>query len=135
MHHNVMAADPVNIPEDLRYTSEHEWARREGDVVVIGITDYAQKELGDIVYVEVEVVGETVGRGDVLGTIEAVKTVADLYAPLSGEVLEANETLTSEAEKINEDPYGEGWIVKIRPSDWDEWDALLTAEQYRQLIA
>ncbi len=129
-----MSADAVHIPEDLRYTSDHEWVRREGDVVVIGITDYAQKELGDIVYVEIEAVGDTVNQGDVLGTIEAVKTVADLYSPMSGEVIEANEALTSEAEKVNADPYGEGWMVKLRPSRWEEWEALLSASQYRELI-
>ncbi len=126
--------DSVVVPEELRYTEDHEWARREGDVVVVGITDYAQHELGDIVFVEVEKVGEVVAQREVLGTIEAVKTVADLYSPLSGEVLEANETLLSEAEKINQDPYGEGWIVKIRMSNPAEWDGLLSAEEYRRLI-
>ncbi len=133
-YHRIMSESSIRIPEDLRYTEEHEWVRREGDLVVVGITDYAQRELGDIVFVEIEKVGEQVAQREVLGTIEAVKTVADLYSPLSGEVVEANESLQTEAEKINQDPYGEGWIVKIRPSDPAEWDHLLTADDYRRLI-
>ena len=107
----------MKIPNDLKYTNDHEWVRIEGDVATIGITDFAQGELGDIVYVEVETVDETLDREEVFGTVEAVKTVSDLFSPLSGEIIEFNQSLEDEPEKVNSDPYGEGWMVKIRFSD------------------
>ncbi len=121
----------MNVPANFKYTEDHEWAKIEGDIVTIGITDYAQKELGDIVYVEVETVGETLSAGDTLGTIEAVKTVADVFIPISGEVIEKNEKLADQPELINNDPYGEGWIVKVKISDASELDNLLSAEEYQ----
>lgn len=123
----------MNIPANLKYTKDHEWVRVEGDVAYIGITDFAQGELGDIVYVEVETVGETVEREEVFGTVEAVKTVSDLFMPVSGEVVELNPKLDSNPELVNKDPYGEGWMVKIRPSDPSQFNDLLTAEQYGSL--
>jgi len=125
----------MNIPQDLRYTKEHEWVRLEGDVATIGITDYAQGELGDIVFIEVDTVGETVGEEEVFGTIEAVKTVSDMYAPVAGEVLEFNESLEDDPEAVNSDPYGAGWIIKIRVENPDDVAALLTHEDYGELIA
>ena len=125
----------MNIPQDLRYTKEHEWVRLEGDVATIGITDYAQGELGDIVFIEVDTVGESVGAEEVFGTIEAVKTVSDMYAPVAGEVLEFNESLEDEPEAVNSDPYGAGWIIKIRVENPDDVAALLTHEDYGELIA
>jgi glycine cleavage system H protein len=123
----------MNFPENLRYTKEHEWVRAEGDVAYIGITEFAQSELGDIVYVEVETVGETLNQEDVFGTVEAVKTVSDLFMPLSGEVLEINPSLDSSPELVNKDPYGDGWMVKIRMSDPSQLDDLLSAAQYREV--
>ncbi len=123
------------IPEDLKYTKEHEWARIEGDIATIGITDYAQSELGDIVYVELPKVGAKVEQMAPIGTIEAVKTVADLYSPVSGEVIEVNEQLTQNPSKINTDPYGEGWIAKIKISNTDEIKNLLSAEDYRKYLS
>ncbi len=125
----------MNIPEDLRYTKEHEWIRVEGNVGIVGITDYAQSELGDIVYVDIDPALESVKQGEAFGTIEAVKTVADLYAPVSGKVLEIHEDINDEPEKINQDPYGEGWLIKIEISDPGELENLLTAEQYAELIS
>jgi len=125
----------MNIPEDLRYTKEHEWIRVEGNVGIVGITDYAQSELGDIVYVDIDPGLESVKQGEAFGTIEAVKTVADLYAPVSGKVLEIHEEINDEPEKINQDPYGEGWLIKIELSDPGELENLLTAEQYAELIS
>ena len=125
----------MNIPQNLRYTKEHEWVRLEGETAVIGITDYAQGELGDIVFIEVDTMGEEVSVDEVFGTIEAVKTVSDMFAPLSGEVLEFNESLEDAPETVNSDPYGEGWIIKMRVSDATEMDALLTADQYQALIS
>lgn len=124
----------MQIPEDLKYTKDHEWARIEGDVVTIGITDYAQSELGDIVYVELPEVGNQTTQGESFGTIEAVKAVSDLFAPLSGEVIEVNTALTDQPEIINKDPYGEGWIIKIKISNPSEVDKLLNKEQYEELI-
>ncbi len=124
----------MNIPEDLKYTKEHEWLRVEGDVATVGITDYAQSELGDIVYVEIPNVGETLSQGDTLGTIEAVKTVADIYMPVDGEVLEMNPDLDASPELINQDPYGKGWIVKIKITNPDQVNGLLSAEDYKKLI-
>ncbi len=124
----------MNIPENLKYTEEHEWVKIEGDEVIIGITDFAQSELGDIVYVEVETVGETLDKGEVFGTVEAVKTVSDIYMPVSGEVIEKNEKLDDEPELINKDPYGEGWIIKVKVSNKEELDELLDAEAYKNII-
>ncbi|MCX2837199.1 glycine cleavage system protein GcvH [Salinimicrobium sp. MT39] len=124
----------MKIPKDLKYTNDHEWVRIEGDVAIVGITDFAQGELGDIVYVEVETVDETLDREEVFGTVEAVKTVSDLFAPLSGEIIEFNESLEDEPEKVNSDPYGEGWMVKIRFSDPSQLDDLLSAEEYTEIV-
>ncbi|WP_088340475.1 glycine cleavage system protein GcvH [Robiginitalea sediminis] len=124
----------MNIPSELKYTKDHEWVRIEGDTATVGITDFAQGELGDIVYVEVDTLDETLDREEVFGTVEAVKTVSDLYLPLSGEIVEFNEVLEEEPEKVNADPYGEGWMVKIKLSDPSEADDLLSAEDYKALI-
>ena len=123
----------MNIPENLLYTKDHEWVKVEGDTATIGITDFAQSELGDIVYVEVEVVGDSLDAEEVFGTVEAVKTVSDLFLPLAGEVTEFNEELESSPELVNEDPYGKGWMVKVKLSDTDT-SSLLSAEQYKELI-
>lgn len=124
----------MNIPENLKYTKDHEWLRIDGDVAVVGITEFAQKELGDIVFVEVDTVDETLEKEDTFGTIEAVKTVSDLFMPVSGEVLEFNETLESAPETINSDPFGEGWIVKIKLTNMDEVNDLFDAASYKDLI-
>ncbi len=124
----------MNIPDSLKYTKEHEWIKIEGDQGTIGITEFAQKELGDIVFIEVETVGETLDIEEAFGTIEAVKTVSDLFMPVSGEVLEFNETLESNPEIVNKDPYGDGWIVKIKISDPAQLDDLLDADGYKEVI-
>jgi glycine cleavage system H protein len=124
----------MNIPAELRYTKEHEWIRLEGNVATVGITDFAQSELGDIVFVEVETVGETLDAEEVFGTIEAVKTVSDLFLPIAGEVTAFNEAIESDPELVNKDPYGEGWIVQIQVADTSVFDQLLTAEQYAELV-
>ena len=124
----------MNIPHDLRYTKEHEWVRLEGDVATIGITDYAQGELGDIVFIEVDTVDESVAADEVFGTIEAVKTVSDMFAPVAGEVIEFNEALEDAPESVNSDPYGEGWIIKMRVENTDEVAALLSHEGYTEMI-
>ena len=124
----------MNIPENLKYTKDHEWLNIDGDLAFIGITDYAQQELGDIVFIEVETVGETLDKDEAFGTIEAVKTVSDMFMPVSGEVLEYNEELSSTPEIINKDPYDLGWVVKIRIADLSELDELLDAAQYKELI-
>lgn len=124
----------MNIPQNLKYSKDHEWVSVEGDVVTIGITDFAQGELGDIVYVDVDSQGETLGAEEVFGTVEAVKTVSDLFMPISGEVLELNSILESEPEKINSDPYGDGWIIKVKMSDSSEIENLLDAAAYKELI-
>ena len=124
----------MKIPKDLKYTNDHEWVKVEGDIATVGITDFAQGELGDIVYVEVETVDETLEREEVFGTVEAVKTVSDLFAPLSGEIVEFNQSLEDEPEKVNSDPYGEGWMVKIRFSDASQLDDLLSAEEYTEVV-
>lgn len=124
----------MNIPEELKYTKDHEWARIEGDIAVIGITDYAQGELGDIVYIELPEVGTELETEQSFGTIEAVKAVSDLFVPISGEVVEINTNLESSPEIVNEDPYGEGWMIKIRFSDRSEVDNLLNKSQYEELI-
>ncbi len=124
----------MNIPEDLRYSKEHEWVRIEGDTAVIGISDFAQGELGDIVFVEVETEGETMGKDEVFGSIEAVKTVSDLFMPVGGEIIAFNEELESDPEKINSDPYGEGWIIKVRMDDPSALDELMDAKAYGELV-
>lgn len=124
----------MNIPQDLKYTKDHEWVRVEGDTAVIGITDFAQKELGDIVFVEIETEGETLNKEEVFGSIEAVKTVSDLFMPISGEISTFNDALESSPETVNSDPYGDGWMVKIQISDASELDGLLSAEAYADLI-
>ena len=124
----------MNVPAGLNYTEEHEWIRVEGDEAVVGITDYAQSQLGDIVFVECETVGDELKAGETFGTIEAVKTVSDLYLPASGEVLEFNEALEDQPELVNKDPYGEGWIVKIKLNDKAELDGLLSADAYKAII-
>lgn len=120
----------MNIPSELKYTSDHEWIKVDGDVATIGITDFAQGELGDIVYVEIETEGETLKKGEVFGTVEAVKTVSDLFMPISGEVIEFNEGIESEPESVNDDPYGKGWMIKVKIEDASELDGLLSAEAY-----
>ena len=124
----------MNIPSDLQYTKDHEWIKVEGDVATVGITDFAQGELGDIVYVEVETVDETLDKDEVFGSVEAVKTVSDLFLPLSGEIIEFNEALEDEPEKVNTDPYGDGWMVKIKISDTSEISGLLSDTDYKELI-
>jgi len=124
----------MNIPSDLKYTKDHEWVRIEGDTAIVGITDFAQGELGDIVYVEVETLDETLGKDEVFGTVEAVKTVSDLFLPLSGEIIAFNESLEDEPEKVNTDPYGEGWIIKVKISDSSEVEGLLGDAEYKELV-
>ena len=124
----------MNFPSELKYTKDHEWIRVEGNVATIGITDFAQKELGDIVYVDITTIGETVAREGIFGTVEAVKTVSDLFMPLTGEVLEINEKLESDPELVNKDCYGEGWMVKIKIADASQLSALLSAEEYNGLV-
>ena len=124
----------MNIPSELKYTKDHEWVQIEGDIATVGITDFAQGELGDIVYVEVETLDETLEKEEVFGTVEAVKTVSDLFLPMSGEIIEFNEALEDEPEKVNADPYGEGWMVKIKISDPSEADDLLSDADYKALI-
>ncbi len=124
----------MNIPNELKFTKDHEWIQIDGDIATIGITDFAQSELGDIVYVEIETVGDTLDREEVFGTVEAVKTVSDLFLPLSGEILEFNETLESEPEKVNTDPYGEGWMIKMKILNPDELADLLDDAGYKALI-
>jgi glycine cleavage system H protein len=124
----------MNIPSDLKYTKEHEWVRVEGDMAVIGITDFAQKELGDIVFIEVETIDETLDREETFGTIEAVKTVSDLFMPISGTVVEFNESLDDAPETANKDPYGEGWIIKATITKPAELDELMDAAAYKSLI-
>ena len=125
----------MNIPENLKYTKDHEWVLVDGDVATIGITDFAQGELGDIVFVEIETEGETLDKEEVFGTIEAVKTVSDLYMPLSGEVVEVNAELEDNPELVNQEPYEGGWMIKIKLSDPSEVDSLLSAEDYQALIS
>lgn len=124
----------MKIPAELKYTKDHEWVRIEGDIATVGITDFAQGELGDIVYVEVDTLDETLEREAIFGTVEAVKTVSDLFSPLSGEIIEFNEALEDEPEKVNTDPYGEGWMVKIKLSDTTEVDELLSDAAYKEII-
>lgn len=124
----------MNIPENLKYTKDHEWIKVDGDTATIGITDYAQKELGDIVFIEVETIGESLNAEEVFGTIEAVKTVSDLFMPVSGEITELNEALEDAPESVNNDPYGEGWMIKANILDASGLDNLLDAKQYEELI-
>lgn len=124
----------MNFPENIKYTNEHEWIRVEGDIAYVGITNYAQEQLGDIVFVDIQTVGETLNAGDVFGTIEVVKTISDIFLPVGGEVLEQNEALADQPELVNQDPYGEGWLVKIKPAEDADFDSLLSAEDYKKLI-
>ena len=124
----------MNVPEGLKYTKDHEWIKIDGDIATVGITDFAQGELGDIVYVDIETVDESIDRDEVFGSVEAVKTVSDLFMPLSGEVTELNELLEDAPEKVNTDPYGEGWMIKIKLSDSSEIENLLDAEGYKEII-
>lgn len=124
----------MNIPLELKYTKDHEWVKIDGDIATVGITDFAQSELGDIVYVEVETLDETLAAEEIFGTVEAVKTVSDLFLPLSGEIVEFNSALEDEPEKVNKDPYGDGWMIKIKCSNLSEIDSLLSSEEYKNLI-
>ena len=124
----------MNLPADLKYTTDHEWIKIEGDIATIGITDFAQSELGDIVYVEVETLGDTLDKDEIFGTVEAVKTVSDLFLPLSGEIIEFNEALESEPELVNTDPYGAGWMIKIKIVDKDQINDLLDDASYKKAI-
>ena len=124
----------MNVPSNLKYTKEHEWIKVEGNTAFVGITDYAQSELGEIVFVEVETIGETLGEGEVFGTVEAVKTVSDLYLPIAGTILEFNVDLEDKPEMVNDDPYGNGWMVKIEVTDPSQIDSLLSATEYEALI-
>jgi len=125
----------MNIPSELKYTKDHEWIKVEGDIITVGITDFAQSELGDIVYVEVETVDETLDAEEVFGTVEAVKTVSDLFLPVAGEVIAFNEALEDEPEKVNSDPYGEGWMVKVKVNDVSSLEDLLSADDYKAIIS
>ena len=125
----------MNIPQDLKYTKDHEWVRVEGDTVVIGVTDFAQKELGDIVYVDVDTEGDTVAIEEVFGSVEAVKTVSDLFMPITGEVIAFNEALEDAPELVNNDPYGDGWMIKVAISDASELDNLMSADDYKDLVS
>ena len=124
----------MNIPKDLKYTKDYEWISIDGDIATVGITDFAQRELGDIVYVEVETVGETLEADDVFGTVEAVKTVSDLFLPVSGEILEFNDSLEETPEDVNSDPYSKGWMIRLKVNDIDDLNELLNSEQYKDLI-
>ena len=124
----------MNIPSELKYTKDHEWISLEGDIATVGITDFAQRELGDIVYVEVETVGETLNADEVFGTVEAVKTVSDLFLPVSGEIIEFNDSLEETPEEVNLNPYSKGWMIKMKVSNIDDLSTLLNSEQYQELI-
>jgi glycine cleavage system H protein len=124
----------MNIPAELKYTKDHEWVRVEGNVAIVGITDFAQSELGDIVYVEVETEGEELAKEEIFGTVEAVKTVSDLYLPVSGKIVEFNTALEANPESVNSNPYGDGWMIKIEMSDASEVEELLSADEYQNLI-
>ncbi|MCU0353177.1 MAG: glycine cleavage system protein GcvH [Cytophagales bacterium] len=125
----------MNFPSELKYTKDHEWIRVEGDVAYVGITEFAQSELGDIVYVDINTVGQEVAQNEVFGTVEAVKTVSDLYIPVTGTILEVNADLNNTPELVNSDPYGKGWMVKLKLTDPSQLDGLLTAESYGALVA
>ena len=124
----------MNFPTDVKYTKDHEWIRVEGDIAYVGITDYAQEQLGDIVFVDIPTVDETLAAGETFGTIEVVKTISDLFLPVAGTILEQNEALADQPELVNQDPYGEGWIIKIKPADDANFDELLDAEAYKALV-
>ncbi|MBF0694863.1 MAG: glycine cleavage system protein GcvH [Flavobacterium sp.] len=124
----------MKIPGNLKYTKDHEWVSIDGDVATVGITDFAQRELGDIVYVEVETLDQTLEKDEIFGTVEAVKTVSDLFLPLSGEIIEFNDALETAPETVNSDPYGDGWMIKVRVSDAADFDSLLSADDYKKLI-
>ena len=124
----------MNFPQNLKYTNEHEWIRVEGDIAYVGITDYAQVHLGDIVFVDIPTVGETLEAGETFGTIEVVKTISDLFLPLAGEILEQNEALEENPELVNKEPYGEGWLIKMKPADVKAAEDLLDAEAYKAVI-
>ena len=124
----------MNVPTDWKYTKDHEWVKVDGDLVTVGITDFAQSELGDIVYVEVDTLDEELEADAVFGTVEAVKTVSDLFLPLAGEIIEFNESLEEEPEKVNDDPYGEGWMIKIKVADTSDLETLLSADEYKEII-
>lgn len=124
----------MNFPSNVKYTKEHEWIRQEGDVAYVGITNYAQEQLGDIVFVDIQTEGETLEAGETFGTIEVVKTISDLFIPVAGEVLEQNAALADQPELVNQDPYGEGWLIKIKPSADADFDSLLDAEAYKALV-
>lgn len=124
----------MNIPANLKYTEDHEWVKIDGDIAIVGITDFAQSELGDIVFVDIQTEGETIQKGEVFGAIEAVKTVADAFMPLTGEIIEVNADLEASPESVNQDPYGAGWMIKIKYQDSGEIDSLLSAEQYQDII-
>ncbi|MFV0237283.1 MAG: glycine cleavage system protein GcvH [Flavobacteriales bacterium] len=124
----------MNIPSDLKYTKDHEWVKIEGDIATVGITEFAQGELGDIVYIDIEKEGEEVEAGEVFGTVEAVKTVSDLLMPITGEIIEFNEVLESEPEKVNTDTYGEGWMIKVKISNGANTDELISADDYKAII-
>jgi len=125
----------MNFPDDLKYSDDHEWVRVEGDVATIGITDFAQSELGDVVFVEIETEGEELSKGDTFGTVEAVKTVSDLFMPISGEVIEVNSAIEDAPESVNEEPYGSGWMIKVKISDSSELDALMSQSDYQGMVA
>ncbi|CDA84584.1 MULTISPECIES: glycine cleavage system protein GcvH [Bacteroides] len=124
----------MDFPQNLKYTNEHEWIRVEGDIAYVGITDYAQEQLGDIVFVDIPTVGEALEAGEVFGTIEVVKTISDLFLPVAGEVMEQNETLEENPELVNKDPYGEGWLIKMKPANLKDVEDLLDAEGYKEVI-
>ncbi len=124
----------MNFPADLKYTKEHEWIKIEGDVAIVGITDFAQSELGDIIFVEVETVGKTIAQDAVFGTVEAVKTVSDLFLPVAGEIIEFNTNLNNSPELVNSDPFGEGWVVKMKPSDLGDIDQLMDVATYQAFV-
>lgn len=124
----------MNFPADLKYTKEHEWVRVEGDVATVGITEFAQSELGDIVFVDINTVGDTISQDEVFGAVEAVKTVSDLFMPVSGEILEKNDGLDSAPESVNSDPYGDGWMIKVRLTDASQLDGLMSADAYREMV-
>lgn len=124
----------MNFPENVKYTKDHEWIRLEGDVAYVGITDFAQEQLGDIVFVDIQAVGDTLEAGEAFGTIEVVKTIADVFMPVGGEVLEQNEALADQPELVNKDPYGEGWLIKIKPNPENNFDVLMDAQDYQARI-
>jgi glycine cleavage system H protein len=124
----------MNIPVDLKYTEDHEWLRLEGEEAIVGITDFAQGELGDVVFIEIETEGEKLSKGDIFGTVEAVKTVSDLFMPVGGEVTEVNEALNDKPELVNKDPYNKGWMIRIKISDLKEVDNLLSADDYKKMV-